>query len=262
MSLRNGSISMFPMIAIFILGILFIGCSQETGVAPSDTGYLTVTDQFYKPVDSIAKSVAGFSIEAREASIRSCSASGGIFVIRLVPEEGFSGDVRLSLKANNRLNAELDRTILNLDERIAEITINPSSSIAITTYTIEVKASYTGNTVVLPLEVEIIDWPGWDPEVADQELAPFIPWLETEFPELGDFSERIWSTYLTYPGILVVEHWTYLDADWELRLCYHVMIPPYDWSRVLLRRRGEWDPILAAERDTYGDIYEIPIEEY
>ena len=47
--------------------------------------------------------------------------------------------------------------------------------------------------------------------------------------------DRQWDIYATYSGILVVMHHTFLDMDWELRLSYHAMIPPYNWSNILLR---------------------------
>ncbi len=67
---------------------------------------------------------------------------------------------------------------------------------------------------------------------------------------------------LTYPEILVVEHWTFLNPTWEMRMCFHVMIPPYDWSMLTIRSRGEWDFQFAAKRESDGTTYEIPVAEY
>ncbi len=262
MSLRKVSVSLFPMIGMCILGLLIAGCSQDSAIDPGSADLTNISDQIGSDAGVAVKSPAGFSLEAKKASLLSCPTGGGVFIIRLVPEESFSGTVGLSLKADKRLDAVLTRTSLDLDNMIAEVSISPSSSVEVITHIIEVKAAYAGEEVVLPLEVEMLDWSGWGSGSSDQELALFIPWLESEYPELGNFSERTWMTYPPYPGILVVEHCTYLDADWELRLRYHVTIPPHDWARIQLRRRGEWDTMLAAERDTYGNIYEIPVVEY
>jgi hypothetical protein len=108
----------------------------------------------------------------------------------------------------------------------------------------------------------VVDWGGGGKGTATDKMNDFVTWLETEHPELGSFSARNWFVYGTYPQLLIVEHWTFLDEDWEMRVCYHVMIPPYDWSKILLRRRGEWEPLLAVHRETDGTIYEIPVEEY
>ena len=36
-----------------------------------------------------------------------------------------------------------------------------------------------------------------------------IKWLESKRPEFGTFSDKESFAYITYPGILVVEHWTF-----------------------------------------------------
>ena len=40
------------------------------------------------------------------------------------------------------------------------------------------------------------------------------------------------------------------------------MIPPYNWSKLLLRERGEVDAIFSAKRESDGTTYEISIDEY
>jgi hypothetical protein len=180
----------------------------------------------------------------------------------------FSGDVRLYLAADPALNARLDRRVLSPGSNIAEITIRPGESIEIDTYEIELKAIHALNPSSIKryqtiyLEVDVLQWGPTNPANIIPKMDEFVGWLETEHPELGNFSDRIWFPYMTYPQIWIVEHWSFLDEDWEFRLCYHVMIPPYDWSKILLRRRGVWDPVLAAMRETDGTIHEIPISEY
>ena len=40
------------------------------------------------------------------------------------------------------------------------------------------------------------------------------------------------------------------------------MIPPYDWSMLWLRKRGEVEAIFAAKRESDGTVYEIPVGDY
>ena len=42
----------------------------------------------------------------------------------------------------------------------------------------------------------------------------------------------------------------------------YVMIPPYDWSMLYLRKRGTLEPIFAAKRETDNTIHEIPVSDY
>lgn len=211
---------------------------------------------------------AGFAVKPKYSYIRSYPGGGGIFIVKLYTSTNFAGDVRLYLEADPDLNANLDKRILNPQSDIAEITVGPGESVGLGTYEIELKAissispSNIAHYQIISLQVELLQWGPAYPTNVMPKMDDFVSWLETEHPELGNFSGRTWFPYMTYPQILIVEHWTFLDEDWEFRLCYHVMIPPYDWSKILLRRRGEWDPVLAAMRESDGTIHEIPISEY
>ena len=67
----------------------------------------------------------------------------------------------------------------------------------------------------------------------------FVPWLAVHHAELGITAETQWVGTIVKPHILVVTYYLYYSADWELGLRWHVMIPPYDWAEIYLRRRGE-----------------------
>jgi hypothetical protein len=70
-------------------------------------------------------------------------------------------------------------------------------------------------------------------------VAPFIPWLTSEHPELGIDAETDWTGTVVTPHILIVSHYLYFSDEWEIHLHWHVMIPPYDWTKIELRRRFE-----------------------
>jgi len=262
MRFKKVRFTFLPFLALFIMGVLGAGCSQDSGIDPRNTGPDIMTSGSELSTTSTEKSLGGYAIEAKYSHIDSYPTGGGIFVLRLVPDEGFTGTVNLSLSAISRLNAALDRVSVTAASPVFEVTVRPSKSIPLGIHTIEVRATCGGETLVLPLEVEVVNWSGWGSGNAENELAEFYDWLAAEHPELGSLIGLNWFTYGTYPGILIVEHWTFLDAEYELRLCFHVMIPPYDWSKIMIRPRGQWDPILAAHRETDGTIYEIPVEEY
>jgi len=114
----------------------------------------------------------------------------------------------------------------------------------------------------LVLEVEMFDWSSDNLPDAIIKRDDLIKWLEAKHPEFGNFSGENWFAYLTYPAHLIVEHWTFLYEKWEMRICYHVTIPPYNWSMICLRPRGEVDAIFAAKRESDATTYEIPISDY
>lgn len=76
----------------------------------------------------------------------------------------------------------------------------------------------------------------------------FLPWLAENHPELGIGPQTQWTGRIVTPHILVVTHYLYFSDDWEMHVFWHVMIPPYDWARIELRRRfQETTPSLAFE---------------
>ena len=114
----------------------------------------------------------------------------------------------------------------------------------------------------LVLEVEMFNWSSDNLPDAIIKRNELIEWLEVEHPEFDTFSDINSFAYVTYPSHLVVEHWTFLYEEWEMRVCYHVMIPPYDWSKIYLRKRGEVDAVFAAKRESDDTTYEISLSEY
>lgn len=114
----------------------------------------------------------------------------------------------------------------------------------------------------LTLEVEMFDWTSDNLPDAIIKQEELIDWLEVEHPEFGTFSGENLFAYVTYPLHLIVEHWTFLYEKWEMRICYHVTIPPYNWSKLWLRPLGEIDAVFSAKREYNGTAYEIPVSDY
>jgi hypothetical protein len=241
-----------------------------------------------------------FEIEAKYSYIRSYPEGGGIFIIKMTPKIGFSGYVSLQINADPVLNAQLDRETLNKKSQVAELTIQPNELTELKTYEIVITATYHKKTknvaffnwiskIKLPLlsylisrlfnhdsgsadvayieetlllEVEMFNWSSDNLPDAIIKQDELIDWLEVEHPEFGTFSGESWFAYVTYPAHLIVEHWTFLYEKWEMRICYHVMIPPHNWSKLWLRPRGEVDGVFAAKREYDGTTYEIPVSDY
>jgi hypothetical protein len=244
------------------LSLLLAGCSQQSSTAPGEE---TVVAEQGAPSGVIAVNEGVFDFEPKYTLIKSYPTGAGIFVLRLIPGEGFSGEVSLALSAHRSLGAELCSTTLSANDPVAEITISPMKKVMIGTHTMTVTASNPTHSVTVTLSVEVVGGTPFMTSWTRTTFTTFASWLKAEHPELGKFNAQRWDTYATYPGILVVEHWTYLSEDWEFRICYHVMMPPDDWSMMLLRRRGEYEPCLAARREWNGEeyvIFEIPVEDY
>ena len=89
------------------------------------------------------------------------------------------------------------------------------------------KAQVTGVDDEIVLQVETFNWNSDSLGDAIIKKDDLEKWLEAEHPEYGPFSGETYFAYITYPAHYIVEHWTFLYENWEIRICYHVMIPPH-----------------------------------
>jgi hypothetical protein len=110
----------------------------------------------------------------------------------------------------------------------------------------------------------------------DDQLEPyatemrdrFIPYLAANHPELGITEETPWTPSIVKPHILVVSHYLFFSEEWEMGLMWHIMIPPYDWTRIYLRHRydhvapqyGFEISSVAADPPEQPHEYEVPEE--
>ncbi len=245
-----------------LLGVVFFGCSSDSPMQSS-------VSQSALEMNTVEPTIGEgtFNLKAKYNYVKTYPGGGGIFVLRMIPNADLVGDVALSLKANKNLAATLSTSVVSDGSNVFEVTISPTDMVQLTTYIMTVTARNQTHTETIELQVELVDWGVSNVGIAQEKQDQFIEWLEAEHPELGTFDNQLWDLYGTYPQILIVEHYTFLSQNWEFRVCFHVMIPPYDWSMMLLRARGEWNADLAAIREwdeasgTYV-IHEILIKDY
>jgi hypothetical protein len=275
-------------IGMLVLSLMLLSaCSDEPSVSPVTGSENSTVDADQQPADSDQPSVVearthpgiedrsnlafdrrlehdrgAFTLEPKYSYIRSYPGGGGIFIVHFTPGSGFAGRVCLTMQADASLRARLDRSVLTLDSRVAEITIAPGMSADTGIRTVDIVATHAGDTQTVSLQVEVMIWDGTPDEFVVPKLAQLVSWVNAEHPEFGGLPNMGSFIYATYPYILIVEHWTFLNDDWEMRMCFHVMIPPYDWSKLWLRRRGEVEATFACMRESDGTTYEIPTSEY
>ena len=232
---------------IFLCVILFISllsCSKDKVLPPeeSDSG--------------------SYEFTAKYDYIRSHPGGGGIFIVKISPDTEFTGSVKLSLGAGPGLNAQLSKTELTAADTVSEILLHPEPVIAQGTYKITLTSSHADTTKSIELEIDIIDWGSDNYETAIAQRNEFKDFLEAADPAYAELFGKADIIYQTYPQVLIVSHYTFIYADYELRLCYHNMIPPHDWYMVRIRKRNCEEPEFAARRETNGSIHEIPVSEY
>jgi hypothetical protein len=119
--------------------------------------------------------------------------------------------------------------------------LEPRASVTITATRDGVGVSEMRTIPIVPEEDQL------GPAAADVRDL-FIGWLATQHPELGIDAATTWDGTLAGARLLVVEHYLFFSSEWEMGVSWHVMIEPYDWARIYLRRRGvELEPSFAAE---------------
>ncbi len=263
----------------FLLSILFVlmlqSCTESpetrspTEPAPASAAGAPLfpddaaASENLSPLDPTPPPDAGsLTLLSRYDSIRSYPGGGGLFTIAIVPDQDFAGRAILTIEADPALHARLDRSTLCRGKRVAELKLRPATDIAPGLYTISLQATHNGRRYTHSLLVRVFEWEQGEPGMEMDKRADFLSWLAVAHPELAGVASHAFHRYITYPEILIVEHWTFLGSAWDMRLCFHVMIPPDDWSMMLLRRTGSLAPLLAARRDSDGSIHEIPVSEY
>ena len=249
------------LLLIMGLSVGLIGCSNGDGLSSQEQDASLKVSK----VMTEATGSGSFTLEAKHTYIQSYPDGGGVFLVRLVPGDGFTGEVDLSMDADAALGVQMNTSVLTATSPIVEIILNPTSSVAVQTYTMLLSGVNTTDQASVALDVEVKNF-----ATAPNDASPtkdrrrqFIKWLKKTHPELGPFENNCRVYYQTYPGMKIVEHWTFLEANYEMRVCLHVMMAPEDWAKLWLRPRGEWDAVFAAMMDTDGATpYEMPLEDY
>ncbi len=126
---------------------------------------------------------------------------------------------------------------------VAEVTVIPDEGTLDRTLSVTIRAERGGlkqietATVVMwesPLPEGILEGAL---ETGAWRRDLFIPWLETNYPELGITPETDWVG--TYAKVLMpgANYYLFFSEEWEMGLVFHVMIPPQDWVVIYLRHR-------------------------
>lgn len=202
-------------------------------------------------------------LEPKYTYIQSYPGGGGIFPLSLSDQVSINGNISVQLIADQALNAQLSTSVFSNTTPVGELTIRPSETITKGNYRIYLISTDANIPKSRVLEVEIFEIDHNEPGtyIIDKRNA-LLSWLENTHAEYEHISNQTWFAYRTYVEILVVEHWTFLSPEYELRICCHIATEPNNWSKMMIRPRGNIEPTLAAHQEYDGSTYEINISEY
>jgi len=217
------------------------------------------------PTDN-EKKAGEFEIQTKYSKIRSCNSGGGIFIVYLEPGYDIEGRVELTVFGEDSMNIDLNRNYLDKNNLVAELTIKPNfieiEDTQIHEILITAKNKTTSKSILLEVEMCI-----WDGAISQESLDRFNNMIDLVLKQNKKYEflkNEAFTSYCTYPQILIVSHYTFLSENWEVRFCHHVMIPPHDWSMIRIRKRGEIESEISYKKNSSIDdyVYEIPISEY
>ena len=222
------------------------GSTAEPTTAPTeDSGLLLIPQQ-----------LNGFAIEGQEVVFLVALAdsfatdSGG-------PGPGGSGDapggsdqsdtrrasasdlpLALTAEATNATVTVLEPELADPDD-VAEVIVVPGPGSTGSTVTLTITGTGADVTVTASASFDVVE--GVDDRAADAERIRdlFIPWLAENRPELEITAATPWAGTIVSPQWLVVSHYLFLTAEWEMHVEWHIMVAPDDWARIDLRRRFE-----------------------
>ena len=120
---------------------------------------------------------------------------------------------------------------------VAEVIIIPDQASINKILTITINGDRSGFNQTETFDLEVIDWEDDLGEDASMMRDKFIPWLATNHPEFDITPETEWTGTIVNPRNLVVMHYMFNSENWEIYVTWHVMIQPYDWTRIYLRSR-------------------------
>ena len=222
----------------------------------------TCTDRDSDAVSPPTGDSGDYLLTSTYDSIRSYPGGGGIFLVHMEPDTAFSGTIRLRRDCDVSLKATHSKTVLTASDNVVELLLSPSGSISTARYPITVVATHAKQEKRLDLLANVLDWQQDNFEPALEKRDQFREYtlgLSAAYTELFSTPSRM---YATYPMTIIVEHYTMLTSQYECRFCYHVMVPPYDWSMMRIRKRLSISPDITLKRDTEGTVQRIPGEEY
>jgi len=168
----------------------------------------------------------------------------------------------LKLECDPALTPVLSTTTATGSDSTVEVVFAPVSTITPGRYPVTLVATHGNKERRIGLHVDVLEW---EPVIADESLAKRDEFRDRLVAKNAAYAE-IFRTpirlYCTYPQVLIVEHYTELTEQYECRFCFHVMVPPHDWSMMRIRQRRAASPDLVLRRESDGTIHELPAEDY
>jgi len=189
-----------------------------------------------------------------------------VFLVTITDEGDGRGNekaVSISATANGSVVAVNPQAVVQ--GQVAEVIVIPGQASVGKTIEVTIHAERGQVTDEKVITFDVLEGEDDREPYATELRDKFVMWLTTNRTELGITNETEWSGTMVSPQWLVVSHYLFFSEDWEMHVSWHIMVPPYDWSRIDLRHRfNESTPSYAFEIssvDADSEPYAIVVPE-
>jgi hypothetical protein len=148
---------------------------------------------------------------------------------------------------------------------VGEVWVVPDAATEETTITTSFTATRGSVTHTDQRTTKIMPFEDSRAEEAQPYFDMWVDWLAANHPEFGITRSTKWeSSYVL--ALLIVSHYAYFSDEWEMKVSWHIMIAPDDFTEVYLRHRGDetaWSHAFRMDSFTNKTPpHEITPEEY
>lgn len=259
---------MTAVLAVLACTVLTACGVADDGTAPSPTGSPSAVPTRPTPTGSVDPSdpdpPSGLLVLPQQLNGFAISGQQVVFLVALDgaadtagPGPGGSGDppggadqsdtrrasasdlpVTITAHATNAAATVVEPTLAEADD-VAEVVVVPEPDSAGATVTVTITTTAAEVTDQETVAFDVVE--GEDDRAVDAARMRdlFVPWLAADRPELGITETTGWQGTMVSPQWLVVSHYLFFSAEWEMHVEWHIMVAPDDWARIDLRRRFE-----------------------
>ena len=182
---------------------------------------------------------APFSLAIIPQSLKGDSIAGQrcVFLVTVAFDQGQEpGPVALSATAIEGAVVTVTPQTM-IPGEVAEVSVTPGPANVGATLELVVKGTWGETTVEKKVSFAVAEGEDDRAPYAAEMRDRFVAWLAAEHPELGITLDTEWQGTMVSPVWLIVSHYLFFSEEWEMHVSWHVMIAPYDWAKIDLRKR-------------------------
>ena len=237
--------------AVSLLTVAVTGCAGSASTQPSPTGKATPT---VPPTVVPTPTPGDFTVTilpAEEPVASRVAIPGEKVSFLVVVTDASGGKWPVTIAATAEGAAITAITPAQLEPGVVgEVWLVPAPSDVEATATVHFTASRAGIAKTDTRTISIFPMKDERAKDAAPYFAMWTAWLAAQHPELKITATTKWDPAFV-STFLVVSHYAYFSDEWEMKVSWHNMIAPYDWTEVYLRHRfDESKPSLAFRIDS------------